>query len=229
MPVEISEKKKDKKKVLITIISNRGYFPKHFSLSLIELVNNTRKEHNIELINVSSCDVNYMRNRACLIAQNKGKEARGFRFDYIVMLDDDHIYSPNFINKFISYNLPVVVGCTSQRTPPYKQTQYKELKGIGFKEEDNLVKPNKNDGLIKIGVTGPVGMCINVDVLDKLKFPYFEQIILNDGPEIRGGDVNFCYKLNDAGIPIYLDSSESFPHCTGESLYVDRGEVKYHP
>jgi len=218
-----------KKKILIAIISNRSAWSKHFSMSLVNLIHETRMKHNIEWINVSSCDVNYMRNRACLIAQAKGNEAREWNYDYIVMLDDDHIYPEDFINKFVDYDLPVVTGCTSQRTPPYKQTQYKQIKGIGMKDEENIVNPKETEGLVQIDASGPVGMCIKTEVLEKMKYPYFEQINLNNSPSIRGGDIQFCQQLKELEILLYLDSSVSFPHCAGDTLYADRGQVHYHP
>ena len=223
----MEKNKKDRKKVLVTIISNRGYWPMHFSISLVKLMEYTRKHHNAELMTVKSCDINYMRNRACLIAQNKGKEANGTKYDYFVQLDDDHIYPEDFIVKFIGHNKDIVVGCTSQRTPPWNQTQFKEFTGVdNFKSVNNIVNPKPEDGLIEVGFSGPVGMTMKTEVLEKLKFPYFKIEYLNTNPSIVGGDISFCRQLKEKGIKMYLDSSVSFPHCVGEAIYADRGETK---
>jgi len=217
----------DKKKVLISVISNRGSWPKHFAISLIELINHTRKKYYVEYFVVSSCSVNHMRNRSALISINKGREARGFKFDYQVQLDDDMMYPKDFIEKFIEHDKDCVVGVACQRTPPFSPVQYKEFNGVDFKKEDNLIRLKGDEGLVKVGISGPVGMVIKTEVFDKLKYPYYQQIETNDQPSYIGGDVNFACALKDAKIDIWCDSSVSFPHCVGENMYADRGDVKF--
>lgn len=212
---------------MIAIISNRSSWNRQFALSLMELINYTRKRYFLTYFILNSCDVNFMRNRACLIAQNKGKEAQGIRYDYLVQLDDDHVYDREFIDKFIKHNKDVVVGCTCRRMPPYTATQFKEIKGIGLNDKDNLIDINKEEGLEKIGCTGPVGMVIKVDIFDRLKFPYYKLTYLNDTPSTQGGDIYFSQMLKDANIDIWLDHSVSFPHLAS-GLFVDRGSVKFY-
>lgn len=219
--------KEERKTVCIAIISNRGYLPQHFCTSLIELINYTKKHYHVDYFFIGSCSVNHMRNRACLIAQNRGREATGIEYDYLVQLDDDHMYAPDFIVEFIKHDKDVVLGVTCQRTPPFLPTQYKEFNGIDMKEESNLIRLKGNEGLVKVGVSGPVGMVMKTKVLDKLKYPYFQQIEVNDRPNYIGGDINFCLALQDAGIEIFCDSRYSFPHCLGENAYSDRGEVRF--
>jgi len=215
------------KKVLIAVISNRGQWPKQFALSLIELINETRKDFYVEYFVISSCDVNHMRNLACLLSINQGKQPRGFKFDYLVQLDDDHMYPADFIKKFIEFDKDVVVGCTSQRNPPFGPTQYYEFNFIDMKEEKNLCRFKGNEGLVKIKASGPVGMVMKTDVLEKLEYPYFSQIDVGTPGNFIGGDIFFSKQLEDHGIEMFCDSSTSFPHGLGEGPYSDRGEVRF--
>lgn len=216
-----------KKRVMIAIISNRGTWPKHFAISLIELINYTRKLYEVEYFTIASCSVNHMRNRAALISMDKGRESTGKKFDYLVQLDDDMMYPCNFIEKFIAHDKDCVVGVACQRTPPFLPVQYKEFNGVDFKKESNLVRLKGDEGLVKVGLSGPVGMVMKTSVFDKLKYPYYQQIETNDTPSYLGGDVNFAMALRDAKVDIWCDSSVSFPHCVGENAYADRGEVHF--
>ncbi|MFW6311766.1 MAG: hypothetical protein ACOC1K_05975 [Nanoarchaeota archaeon] len=214
-------------KVMIAIISDKSVWPTQFSLSLIELIRYTASKHQVSYFHLSGCNVNNSRNKACLIAQNKGIESCGFEFDYLVQLDDDHIYERDFIDKFIKLDKDIVVGCTNKRIPPFNATQYKEIKGIGMQDKENQIDISKIEGLEKVGSSGPVGMTIKVDVFKRLKFPYFKEIYLNESPSLQGGDIYFSQMCKDANIPIYLDKSVSFPHKI-DCAFVDRNEIKFY-
>jgi len=220
-------------KILIFVIDNTGQWPSYFCLDLINLHRETLKEYpNTKIRTIKACSVNEMRNFACRNALGKRGEPGEVspeRCDYFVQLDTDHRYSPTFIIDLMKHNKDVITGCTSSRHAPFQQTQFKKFQ-FDMRDKDNLVNPHPDDELMKIESSGPVGMLIKTDVLDKLEYPYYK--IDHIGNEkgrsveaIMGGDVWFTKKLKEKDIEIWLDPKITFPHEV-TNVFVNRGELK---
>ena len=221
----------NEQKILISVINNTGTWPTYFCLDLINLLEKTKEVYpNAKLQTIRACSVNEMRNFACRYAMGKiginGEDPS--KYDYVVQLDVDHRYSPNFIVDLMKHKKDIVTGCTSSRHSPFYQTQFKEIIGE-IRSEENIVNPSPEDGLIKIEGSGPVGMLINVKVFDKLKYPYY--LIKHLGNEegrkpesIMGGDIFFTNQLKEAGIDVWLDSKITFPHNV-PGVFVNRGNI----
>src|SRR5690606_18638060 len=124
---------------------------------------------------VNACDVNSMRNLAARYAKGDNEEKK--RYDYIVMLDDDHHYPPGFIIRFIKimnkHNLEILTGLTSSKRPPYMSTQYHKLEFPINRLENTVVCKKPMDKITQVEASGPVGMLIKTSVFDKLKYPYY--------------------------------------------------------
>lgn len=221
----------NKQKILITVINNSGLWEGYFCMDLIKVYEETKRVYpNTEIQNIQANCVNEMRNYSCRYAMGKfGKMVdTNKRYDYLVQLDTDHRYHPNFIIDLMKHDKDVVTGCTSSRHSPFKQTQFKKfIRDI--RADENIENPSPEDGLIQIDSSGPVGMLIKVDVLDKLEYPYYNLVHIGceEGRGIEattGGDVYFCQQLKDAGIELWLDSKITFPHEVG-GVFVNRGQV----
>lgn len=221
----------NKEKIDIYVINNTGKWPSYFCMDLINLYVTTLHEYpNTRLYTIQANCVNEMRNFACRqsmgIRTPVGQEAR--RADYLVQLDSDHTYPNTFIIDLMKHKKDIVTGCTSNRRPPFKQTQFKKLiKDLS--SEDNFVNPGENDKLMKIEASGPVGMLIKVDILDKLPYPYYK--ITHIGTKEKdnleatmGGDIYFCALCKRFGIDIWLDPKITFPHQV-PNVFVDRGNL----
>lgn len=220
-------------KISIFVINNTGQWPSYFCLDLINLYMKTLEEYpNTKLQTITACSVNEMRNFACRYALGKRGEPgdeNPERCDYFVQLDVDHRYSPTFIIDLMKHDKDVVTGCTSNRRFPFKQTQFKKFQ-FEIKAEDNIANPHPDDELMKIDASGPVGMLIKTDVLDKLTYPYYkiEHIGHEEGRSVEailGGDIYFTKKLKEAGIDIWLDPKITFPHEVA-NVFINRGELK---
>lgn len=220
-------------KIKIFVIDNTGSWPGYFCLDLINLYTETLKEYpNTTIETAQACSVNEMRNFACRNAIGKrGKRSQELpeRVDYLVQLDTDHHYPPTFIIDMMKHDKDVITGCTSSRYNPYQQTQFKKFQ-YEFRVEDNIVNPSKDESLRKIAASGPVGMIIKTDVLDKLKYPYYK--INHIGHEdsrpteaIQGGDIYFSKQLKKAGIDLWLDPKVTFPHQV-TNVFVNRGQLQ---
>ena len=220
-------------KIVIFVINNTGSWPSYFCMDLVNLFVTTLQEYpNTELRTVEANSVENMRNYACRYAMGLRALQPGDtleRADYLVMLDVDHRFAPDFILKLMKHKKDVVTGCTSGRVHPFGQTQYKKVKK-DIRKGDNIVNPKPTDPLMKIGASGLVGMLIKVDVLFKLQFPYFKRTYIgtekgNNVEAEEGSDVYFTKKLNEIGVEIWLDPSITFPHEV-RRVFVNRGELK---
>ena len=223
--------KMNEEKIVIFVINNTGVWPGYFCLDLINLYMTTLNEYpNTKIQTIHANSVNEMRNFSCRYAMGKrvpvGEVAE--KFDYLVQLDTDHRYNSKFIIDLMKHKKDVVTGCTSNRKAPFKQTQFKKFQK-NLREEDNIANPKPDEELMKIEASGPVGMIINVNVLDKLKYPYYK--IQHIGKEegdlesIMGGDIYFTKQLFDAGVELWLDPSITFPHEVS-NVMVNRGQLQ---
>lgn len=221
-------------KILIFVINNTGQWPSYFCLDLINLYMKTLEEYpNTKLQTIKACSVNEMRNFACMHALGERGEPGDEtpeRCDYFVQLDVDHRYHPDFIIDLMKHDKDIITGCTSNRRSPWKQTQFKRFQQV-FRADENIVNPHPDDELMKIEASGPVGMLIKTDVLDKLEYPYYKinHIGHEEGmkPEsIMGGDIYFTKQLKKAGIDLWLDPKVTFPHQV-TNVFVNRGQLQF--
>lgn len=211
--------KLDEMFIYIAIINNHREVPAYLA---IDLANITKKlteakiKHTIQAIRAPAVDS--IRNYNVLNAKEMG-------CTHIVMLDSDHRYAADFILKLIKHNKEFVCGATCQKNPPYFPTQYKEIKEI-MKETDNLAYPTGKE-LIKIEGSGMVGALIDLNIFDRIDFPYYKRDYdLVDG-KVRetGEDIYFCRKIKDK-VEMYLDPTISFPHEV-INTFADRSHIKY--
>ena len=222
----------NEEKIVIFVINNTGVWPSYFAMDLMNLYIRTLQEYpNAIVRTIETNSVENMRNYACRFSMGLKAIQEGDtmeRYDYLVQLDVDHRYPTDFIIDLMKHKKDIVTGCTSRRNYPFGQTQFKKVQ-TNIKEESNVVNPNPEDPLIKIGASGPVGMLIKVDVLFKLKFPYYSRKYIGDENNVlaeMGSDVIFCEQLNEAGIDIWLDPAITFPHQLKRG-FVNRGQLQF--
>lgn len=213
----------DKKlKVYIAIITNYEYVPTYFALNLTEIISSARS-CGIEIIikNIRGPAVDSIRNMSVIDALNNGAT-------HIIQLDTDHIYPNDLIYKLALHDKDFVCGITNKRTPPYTQTQYKECNIPRVNVDKNICKFNGNEGLVKIKATGMVGSLINLNIFNKLTYPYYDRIykVVDKKLVETGEDIFFCRKLDKAKIDILCDTSLSYPHQTS-NLFVNKGDIVF--
>ena len=199
--------------ILIAIINNQDQMNTKFVYSLINLYMTTIKNgYDVDIENINLADVPMMRNFSLRSALGNGPRKK--KYDYVVQLDTDHSYNPNFITDFIEkmseMDIPILTGLTSNKSPPLHNTQYIELKEE-LNTPDNYINSSKpSDEVVRIEASGPVGMVIATKALAQLKFPYYLSIYKEDKP--CGEDIYFCQKLKEKNIPMYCWLKYSFPH-----------------
>lgn len=121
----------------------------------------------------------------------------GNSLDHILFIDSDMQPRPEHVQALLEHtDLPIVSGLCFTRTPPYRPA---------FKPKDsNVIKLDKNTGLMTADWTGMAFTLIRREVFEKMYDPWFEET--EPG---RGEDVAFCERSQ---YPVFVDSSILVPH-----------------
>lgn len=144
-------------------------------------------------------------NKAC-------QDALEHKCSHLFIVEDDSWFEKDTVTKLLKHDKPVVTGlCRSRQWPfrPYIYSGIAEDQSLGLEWYD-LTPADK--GLIKCGATGMGGILVNLDVLKKLKYPYFETYYHNDVE--WGQDIVFGKKLIEAGVDVYCDLDTIIWHKT---------------
>lgn len=170
-------------------------------------------------INAASSRVDVARNRAAL------KLLQSFRFTHVLMLDNDHIYPPDTIERLARWVMAdpekLVVGALNvKRTPPYEPCAW-------LKDEDGtFVSPYKfaKEGLYEVEAIGTGAILINRKVFERMEPPYFYNLydmnmVWSD--TWQGEDMGFSAKCRENGIKLYMDTTLSCPHVIEGSVTID--------
>lgn len=130
-------------------------------------------------------------------------------FEWLWFMDDDHVFSPNALQKLLAHDVPLVVPVCLKRFPPYTPVTYVErIEGVGPARYLPLYLPDSpEEGLIEIVAGGSAGMLIKREVLEAVPPPWFELTPLSE-------DLVFCEKAVEAGFSIYCDLSVRIGHVT---------------
>ncbi len=195
-------KPQEPKRVLLAVMNNRLEVPVYFMKSVMEIIAHSKIfKVDVELRFFNAVDINVMRNMAV-------KHAIDLKFDYIMQLDTDMSYPFNTIKKLLRRDKDVVMGTARRRWPPFSYVHCKKL-NYKFHDEKNIIDPKGKD-LIQVEVSGVPGALIKTSVFKKMKYPYF--LVKYRKNDIVGGDITFCKKCKELGIPIWIDPTLHYGH-----------------
>ena len=156
-----------------------------------------------------------LRVQGASIAKNVNDAIRLSQTKFYFMMDDDHQFDPHVLLALMAHNLPVVVGLTVLKMPPFMPTIFASERTTA--EGNTQYMPfslGDIDG--KSGLYGPIwacgraGMLIKREVFEAIPPPWFE--LGKTNPEEAGEDFWFCSKLRAASIPIMCDLDVPFGH-----------------
>lgn len=225
---------KQKPSVLIVVINNYEQLPTYFVWDLFNLYNSTRQLYpDIDIQQVNACEVSLMRNMAIKSALGGNVEKK--KYNYVVMLDTDHRYSPHFLTRFLNLmednNYEILTGLTDSKKETngeHLSTQYYKIQKDINTKENCVSSPEPEDKVIQVEASGPVGMLINTKIFKKLSLPYYVQEYSKNEKKNEvtstGSDLYFCKNLKKAGIKINVDLMTSFPHKNDNSFF-NRGSI----
>jgi hypothetical protein len=137
--------------------------------------------------------------------------------DYIIFYDDDMILPPDFAIKMLETmrkhpKIDVLGALAFMRNPPHYPVIYSVIEGFdrlsgGEYYIRNFVKRYPKNSLVECDAVGFGGVCIKVELLKKMKAPYF-MVTTN-----LGEDIWFCYKAKkEYGARIFMDTSIKMGH-----------------
>jgi len=141
--------------------------------------------------------------------------------DALVMIDSDMTFHHEAVDRLAYFKKPFVTAKAFKRVPPYQPCFYTKV-DIGEDGKPALQVPiqYQNNTLLEIEGAGMACAYISREVFDKVKGPYFDPM-----PGL-GEDLTFCYKLKEAGIPMYCDTGMQFGH-VGPTEFGEEHFVNY--
>lgn len=128
------------------------------------------------------------------------------KVDYILWIDADMIVPADLFDRLVAHNVDIVCPLAFMRVPPFDPVLFKitEQNGVVVKAE------TVHDFEIgKLNVVDSIGFgCVlmKTKVLEAVPRPWFM------GMSGLGEDIQFAWKLTQAGIPVYADCSFNVGH-----------------
>ena len=144
-----------------------------------------------------------------MVRNNLVRQAFDDRCSHLLMMDTDQAYyTQDMIPKMLAHKVPVVSAPVHRRYPPFDPIL---LRG----DADTFTRiPDEeaySGGLIKVDATGTGCILYEMSVFETIRGPWFEFKESKSGKTI-GEDINFCIKMKEAGIPLYVDTSIVIGH-----------------
>jgi glycosyltransferase involved in cell wall biosynthesis len=127
--------------------------------------------------------------------------------EYILMIDDDMTFDPDFLMKLIAHDVDIVAGLAFKRTPDYHPCVYKR------KPETDEYVPILPNVFQEVDIVGTGGILIKRKVFEALKYPYFETWFDKKNVDKHYSvDFDFCMKAKKAGFKIFVDPEAAMGH-----------------
>ena len=132
--------------------------------------------------------------------------------EWLIFLDDDHVFGPNLLERLLSHEKPVVGSLYLQRMMPFAPVAY------SHKTEDEVYIPvnlqnHGADDLIEVAAVGTGGMLIRAEVLHAMEEPWFEHGRASE-------DLIFCDRVYELGLgPIYCDLGARLGHMSPAAVW----------
>jgi hypothetical protein len=132
--------------------------------------------------------------------------------EWLIFLDDDHVFGPGLLKRLLSHDVPVVGALYLQRQMPFLPIAYSH-------RDDNYVYYNINlhdhgdQDLIEVAAVGTGGMLIRSEVFRAMEKPWFEHGRASE-------DLIFCDKVYELGLgPVYCDLGARMGHIQPAALW----------
>jgi hypothetical protein len=137
--------------------------------------------------------------------------------EWLLFLDDDHVFGPGLLNRLLAHEKPIVGSLYLQRQKPFQPIAYTH------KDEEDVyhnikLTDYKSDELIEVAAVGTGGMLIRSEVLRTMEHPWFEHGRASE-------DLIFCDKVHELGLgPIYCDLGARMGHMSPAALWPSHSE-----
>lgn len=154
--------------------------------------------------------------RGACISDNRNKltaRAIELKADWIFYVDDDQLFHPEALIRLLNHRVNIVSGLYLSREFPFQPVVFdrpsedSKVKGAYQMILSNLTE---NHGIIKVAAIGAGALLVRLNVFQKLKKPYWT--LGQVDPSCWGDDLDFCYRVRQAGFNIYCDLDERVGH-----------------
>lgn len=198
---------------LLICIPHTGYLPAETVTSLLRLQNFNQKFANLKI------SFHFISNALIYDARESAVQyALEHNIHWILFIDSDMDIPEDTLQKLISHQKPVVSALAFRRVPNYEPCIYvntsPEADFPHYLPADDWEK----DSLISVDATGHGCILINTSIFKFLDAPFYFPVLSKDHSESLGEDLAFCYKLKQAGISIFVDTSVECGHIGKESF-----------
>ncbi len=151
-----------------------SWMPEGFTASLIGawdfLVNQVR---DIDGAGGPFNKFNFMRGLSCMLHDSANQVAAGFRGDWVLMLDTDHVFKSDafyeMVTQFEENNLDILVGFAQKRQPPYLPLLFKTNFDPLIPFEPIIPGPIEKNLLIPVDAAGLACTMVRRRVFDAIK------------------------------------------------------------
>jgi len=136
---------------------------------------------------------------------------------HLLFIDTDMIIPHDLIARFLMFmeleKVHMVTGIYFQKNIPFRCTQFLSFDEEKFKRLRVADYPEGD--LVEINSSGAGALLIKREVFNKIKPPYFQFIMSEDGESYLGEDIYFFRKTAEAGLNLYVDTSIICQHING--------------
>ena len=148
---------------------------------------------------------------------NIANQAKNENADYVLMVDNDVQIPSDALRCLLEDPRDVVLGFYAHRWGNVfdGRTNVCRLGEYNYTDMYKIddLRALRNQGVIREQIHGGGMGCalIKTDVFERVAFPYFSWTHYQDG-NVLGEDLNFCERLKENNIPIYVDPRVGCDH-----------------
>ena len=198
------------KSVYIAVPNYSGYLYHNTVFSLIRLVGNETKQGRKLAVEIVP------RKRAPRVRNYIGHNFLKFGMDYLLTIDDDHVFSPDALSRLVKHNVDVVGALAFIRSADMGggliPSIYRKVQNDPPRYQS--IQSWERNALLEVDGMGMAFVLISRRVLEEVP-PVWWWIPEHDG---LGEDFYFCNKVRNAGFKIYCDTSVEAPHLSEPML-----------
>ena len=144
------------------------------------------------------------------VADNRNAMAESFSGDWLAMIDDDHVYTPDMLRRLLRHldrrEVDIVTPLIVRRALPHQNVLVNASADAGKPHETRQVVLEPGDrGLLEVHAAGTGVMVLKRRVFDRVSRPWFEWGRTSE-------DFALCLKAQAAGCRIFCDLETRVGH-----------------
>lgn len=144
--------------------------------------------------------------------------------EWVLMLEDDHMYDGDALERLLSHGVPLVAALIPQRKPPFAPCALRRKENEWY----TFITPEEcaSGGLVSVDAVGLGFTLIRRGVIEAVGDPWFETGRIKSTANMD--DLWFCRKVREAGFPVYVDTGVRVAHLVGGMVrFDDQGAVQF--